>query len=321
MLLKREDQNPTGSHKDRAAEAQVRACREAGDGAVVLSSSGNAAIASARAGRLQGLNVYAFLSERTPASKVQAVLDHGATVLLGKKPKNLATFISRGFKLSNLRPSACDISIEGFRSLGRELVQRWETHRDFDSVFQFSSSGSSLIAVGLELARTFPAPSLHAVQAGAVCPIAAPDDEAARLGAAPTTGALCASKTPRSADARRLLAALGGRGWIMTDAEVDAAGAELEQSGRAVAREAAAALAAADRAIRTGAVTRPLVVLTGKAPAVTSPWRGEHPRLHRISDHKTARQFFLEEQAGGRLERRRPGDEPGAGAGSWRRSA
>ena len=61
LWLKREDVNPTGSHKDRGAVVQIAACIERGQQVAVISSSGNAALAAATYGRLGGVTVVALL--------------------------------------------------------------------------------------------------------------------------------------------------------------------------------------------------------------------------------------------------------------------
>lgn len=295
LYLKREDLNESGSHKERAAEAQFRhyAGRRP---AVLLSSSGNAAIASARMGLRHSLPVYCFMSKRTPASKVEKCLSHKGRVILSDKAVNLAKYAARLFKIPNLRPSRCALSVTGFQSLGQEILEGLEFLTEtFDSVFQFSSSGSSLVAVGQVLAAKRAPLSLHAVQAGPVCPIAAPDDVPARLGSAPRTGALCAKKTDRAGEARDLLAATGGRGWVVRDDEVDRAQQALWDSHRLVSRESAASLAAAWRAMGDGVVDCPLVVLTGRAVTDKEPLVVSDSRVQVLDDYLETKAYFEEE--------------------------
>lgn len=293
MLLKREDQNPTGSHKDRAAQHQVRVQAERGVSGFVLSSSGNAAIAAARAARLGGLPLYAFLSRRTPASKVRAVLSEGGVAILSRKPVNLARYVARRYGLADLRPSRCPLAVDGFeQSLGEEVAERYRSRGDFDAVFIFSSSGASLIAVARRLGSLFPAPSLHAVQAGERCAIAERfDPEPERLGAAPRTGALGGSGAERAEEAIALLQGLGGGGWIVRDDEVDRAAADLAASGLSIAREGAAAVAAAERAWALGRSERPLVILTGRAHD-PEPCGEDEPGVDRLDDYLEAKAFF-----------------------------
>src|SRR5438874_13204964 len=57
LWLKREDRNPTGSHKDRGAAYQISRCRATGDRVAVISSSGNAAVAASTYGSAAGVTV------------------------------------------------------------------------------------------------------------------------------------------------------------------------------------------------------------------------------------------------------------------------
>jgi threonine dehydratase len=295
VLLKREDQNCTGSHKDRAARHQVRTYFEQGAKALVLSSSGNGAKASAAAARQFDLPVYAFLSPRTARCKVEAILGYGGQPIVSSRPVNLARYVARCFSIPNLRPSTCDLSVAGFQSLGRELAEEFQESRSFDSVFIFSSSGSSLVAIGRELSNFVDSPTLHPVQAGLLCPLVGDDDMSSRRGQAPRTGALCAKKTARAPEARKWVQALGGRGWIVTDSEVDAAHLELQQSGRFVCREAAAAFSAASRAVKDNVVKRPLVVLTGQGLRNPTACGRDMKAVHRLDDYLETRDYFLKE--------------------------
>jgi threonine dehydratase len=299
LLLKREDLNETGSHKIRAARHQVCIFHEEGAKALVLSSSGNGAKASSHAAQDVGLPVYSFLSPRTPRSKVESILAHGGRPILSDRPVNLAKYVARHFKIPNLRPSTCEHAVCGFRSLGEEIVAALGADKSkpaFDSVFIFSSSGTSLLGIAQELSKVDGAPSLHPVQAGEICPLVESDEVAWRRGQAPRTGALCAKKTARSQTVRGMVQLLKGRGWIVTDAEVDEAQTELWDSGRMVSREAAAALSAADRGLNEGEVQRPLVVLTGAALCSPEPCGLDIPEgVVVLNEYLETRNYFLKE--------------------------
>lgn len=295
ILLKREDLNQTGSHKDRAASHQLQVYKDQGARALVLSSSGNGAKATAAAGQVQNLPVYAFLSKRTPRCKVRDIIAFGGTAIVSEKPLNLAKYVARQFKIPNLRPSTCPHVVEGFQSLGREIAQDYLAQSNFDSVFTFASSGSSLLAIANELKKLETRPTLHGVQAGDLCPLVNLDDDSWRRGQAPRTGSMCAKKTVRAPAIREYFRDFGGRGWIVTDAEVDAAELELSQSGRNVSREAAAAFSAARRAVELNKAARPLVVLTGKGLNDDRPWGPDMEGVVVLDDYLETKKFFEKE--------------------------
>src|ERR1700730_16300393 len=62
LWVKREDSNPTGSHKDRGAVVQVAYCVQEGRPVAVISSSGNAALSAATYGSSAGVVVVGLLS-------------------------------------------------------------------------------------------------------------------------------------------------------------------------------------------------------------------------------------------------------------------
>lgn len=294
-FFKREDLNETGSHKDRAAKHQLQIYKDQGVKALVLSSSGNGAKATAAAAKKHEIPVYAFLSPRTPRSKVEDILVHGGRAIVSAKPLNLAKYIARQFKVPNLRPSTCPHAVEGFQSLGREIGEALKTGSDFDSIFTFASSGTSLVALSNELKQLEQRPSLHAVQAGDLCPLVEDDDDDWRRGQAPRTGSLCAKKTARAPVIREYFRSFGGRGWIVTDAEVDEATLQLKESQRFVSREAAAAFCAARRAFELKAVQRPLVILTGKALRDPEPCGADLPGTVVLNDYLECKAYFEKE--------------------------
>lgn len=263
ILVKREDLNPTGSHKDRAAVRQVAEYAASGVRAVVISSSGNAARATAAAAKQFGIPAIVFMSPKTSETKAKDVVKHGGIAVISKKPINLAKYLARNYDLPNLRPSSCELAVLGFSTLGEEVLDAWqESSKSFDSVFTFVSSAASFVAMGRQFQRAFDCPELHSVQAGEG-QLATSAVELARRGHAPKTGALAARSTPRADEALEHIQATGGKGWLVTDTEVDDAIALLKSQDIHVGREAAASFATAQRALTEKRVSKPLVVLTG----------------------------------------------------------
>ena len=70
FYLKREDQNPTGSAKDRALIAQIQNLIEKKITNAVISSTGNAAISAAYFCQKQGINLTIFVSPKINLKKL-----------------------------------------------------------------------------------------------------------------------------------------------------------------------------------------------------------------------------------------------------------
>jgi len=84
LWLKDETRNPTASFKDRPMTVGVSKAREFGAKAVVVASSGNAAIAVAAYSAKAGIDCYAFVPAEAPAAKVAQLSIYGAHVIRAK---------------------------------------------------------------------------------------------------------------------------------------------------------------------------------------------------------------------------------------------
>ncbi len=216
LVLKREDLNPSGSHKDRGVLHQVaRHHRPGSPQTFILSSSGNAAVAAAAACRVSGDRLIAFTAPGTAAAKRRKLLDRGAVVVESVKPINFARYAARVFGLVDLRGTKDPLASVGYRSLAGELHEAGPV----DAVFTFSSSGISMRGLDDGFARLGAAPALWSVQAGECLGIVrcvAPDTEpepgcpAGRLG--------IRNPPDAAALAERLVATGGGSVAVRTDA-------------------------------------------------------------------------------------------------------
>lgn len=268
LVVKREDLNPTGSHKARGVAFQVAALcwRMPGVRRAVISSSGNAALAAAAYSAAAGLRLAAFVAPTTPPAKVRRLVRLGADVCLSAHALTLAAAVAERHGIPNLRPSTDPLAVEGFQSIGWEIAG---VEPATDAVFAFVSSATSFVALGRAFARagdvgaTGRMPALHAVQGTGAHPVAGPFDPRPPQEARGRLGDRGARKTRRAGEAARWIARTGGGGWVITDAEADAAEARLLAHGIETSIEGAAALAAAIRAAARGGVRSATVLLTG----------------------------------------------------------
>jgi threonine synthase len=237
LSLKREDENPTGSHKDRALGLQI----EAADSTwFALSSSGNAAIAATEAARSRGRRVAVFVAEDVDPGKLAMLQQRGADCIVCDKPLNYARYAARVFGMHELRGTLDPRARDGYRALGTEIAAQ---ALRVEAVLTFASSGVSLggLLDGVEAAGRRVAG--WAVQAGTAlgiaraCGVAAieePDHPAGRHGL----------RNPADANAlaRRLLDG-GGGAVVVGIAEAEDAAAALASIASALGPECAATLA------------------------------------------------------------------------------
>lgn len=269
LVFKREDLNPTGSHKARSLAYQISKLLEDGSGVALISSSGNAAVAAAAYARLAGVRLFTFVSPRTNPVKLREIGRLGATVILTDKPINMAKYASRTYGIENLRPSVNDSSIEGFKSIGFEI---FETLGDIDAVFTFASSGSSFIGIHrayqlLAGAVSAEIPALYPVHAGAL------SDEGAAFGerSSSLAGNLGVKKTRR---ARAVLAgarSTGGEEMLATDEAILKAAGLLASHGILTSAEGVASFSALMGKAAEGRFRRAVCILTGHS----SQWPDE----------------------------------------------
>jgi threonine synthase len=261
LWVKREDTNPTGSHKDRGAVVQVTACVEAGCRVAVISSSGNAALAAATYGQAGRVAVVCLLSPMTEPARVASLRAAGARVVVTTKPINYGIRLSRVRRWPDLRPSQSLEAVRGFRTLGEELATELLPGT---AVFGYASSGATYAAMGEVFAERGTRLPLHPVQAGLVNGISRefgrPGD-----GRRSIVGDLGVKVSDRAAAVVQRVRTSGGQSWWVDDDEITAAGDALQAHGYDVASECWAALAGVALAAAEMEVAQACLILTGRA--------------------------------------------------------
>ncbi len=257
LLLKREDQSITGSHKWRSLVYQLSCLKSAGVEAAVLSSSGNAAISASHYAAATGVKLFVFLSDKTPVAKL-AALTHSpqTTFVLSSRPLRLAKYVAAHYHLSDLRPSVDTNAITGFQTLGYEL---YEQDSEITNIFTFITSGASLRGIANAYQKLV---KLTVV------------DKPPRLYGVYSSGELAGGLSGRGAEQLDELKTIceqsGGALVEVADAETQSTQAKVSTS-----TEGAASLAAAEKVKPTG---KTVVILTGcDWPAATPDLGGfEH---------------------------------------------
>ena len=260
VLVKREDLNPTGSHKDRGAVEQVAAMTAAGARVAVISSSGNAALAAASYAAPAGITVVVLVSPRTNPAKVALVQAAGARVVVTDKPINYALRLSRVRGWPDLRPSLSPDALRGFMTLGQELADGLP--RGF-ALAGYASSGTTFEAIGTVASDRGTGLALHPVQAGLVDGFSRefgrPGDGRRSL-----VGDLGVRVSPRAAQVVDMVRASGGEAWWVSDEQIVEARDALGGAGFSVAPECWAA-AAGLRQMSAAGVQEACLLLTGRS--------------------------------------------------------
>jgi len=167
LILKREDLSAYGSHKSRYLELKLSRLKERGIEQVVVATTGNAGITASRLGKKMGIKIFCLMSDRGDRSKAAEIAASGGFLVLSPTPVRFAKELFRQFKVPLLRSSRDPEAIEGYKSLGRELMEQVP---NCDAIVNFATSGASSLGIMKayeEQGKNLPA--LHLVQSGKSC--------------------------------------------------------------------------------------------------------------------------------------------------------
>lgn len=261
ILLKREDRNPTGSHKDRAASYQLARATAQGRRAVTISSSGNAGVATSRYAALHGIAAFVCVHPATDPAKLAAIDGATTTLVVTERAINTAKLLARELGIPNLRPSLHDDALVGYATLGDELVDL-----DCDTVVLFATSGATAIAVAERFAAARPGEvQVHFVQGEGNAALADPESSTTDTSAhAASAGRLGVRRSRRARQLHAAIAKTGGRGHVASVSDVAAAHATLRAEGIDVSDESAANYAVARQLADAG--RRVVCVISGAPP-------------------------------------------------------
>jgi len=268
VYFKLEYLNPGGSFKDRGAYVTVSRCLEMGFDSIVVDSSGNAGVATARMGQRLGLGVDVFLPESTPEGKKQL----------------LRLFDARLHEVAGDRMAVHDAALEATAS-GGAYVGHWfnpyffegtktmayEAHEQMPRIdYAFCPVGAGTVILGLykgfsELASAglmHSIPNLVAVQATGFSPVCA-EMGFTRDGVRPSVLAdgIAITYPPRCSEIAGVVGRTNGFCTIVDDEEIADALNWLVSRGYVVEPTSAVPLAALRQAIADGAVPRGSSVL------------------------------------------------------------
>lgn len=175
--LKREDEHHFGSHKGRSIPLMIATHQRAGVGHFVISSSGNAALAAARAVRAHNKNkpndqirLQIFIGLGISPHKqelIAAETDPLITIVQVKNPKQSAQQFAAKESAMLLRQSTEPLALLGYHELAEELAKI----ENLAAVFVPTSSGTTAQGLAEGFAKLHLNPQIHIVQTTACHPM------------------------------------------------------------------------------------------------------------------------------------------------------
>ena len=163
--LKREDQNITGSAKDRAIVLQIANLKKNNFTKAVISSTGNAAISAAYFCQQNEIDLTIFLSDKVSPKKLEILKKYPSEIILVKKPISQAIKFSKKNHAYLLRQSTDPVALNGYSQIGQEIIEELP---QTTSVFIPIGSGTTLLGISQNLPSSV---KIFGAQSAANCPI------------------------------------------------------------------------------------------------------------------------------------------------------
>lgn len=167
IYLKREDQNETGSAKDRAISLQIQNLKTKGFSSAVISSTGNAAISAQYYCQLSQIPLTVFVSPHTSKAKLKLLRQYTVSA----RPVSDAIKFSNASAAYFLRQSTDPVALLGYQQIGRELLSQLP---QISSLFIPVGSGTTLLGISQSLPSKV---KIFAVQPSSFSPIASLFDQ------------------------------------------------------------------------------------------------------------------------------------------------
>lgn len=252
LFAKVESLNPTGSFKDRGTAFLVSKLRQEGCKAVIIDSSGNAAVSTSAYCAHAGIKHYAVMPRYSHMEKKVNVLWHRSTIVEAQDRESARIYARRLSKELGLRYIGFAVeedAVPGFKTTAYELQEEFLP----DSIFIPVGGAGNLVGIGrayLELQKNGEisrVPELHAVQSAACAPIAGEFTDFVKEDSTLAEGVIV-PHTERKDEAIKLIRATGGTGWVVRDEEILRTLSLLAENGIYASPTAAVAVAGAVRA-------------------------------------------------------------------------
>jgi threonine synthase len=150
FYLKREDQNVTGSAKDRAIPFQIENLKKNGFIQAVISSTGNAAISAAHFCHQEKINLTIFLSSNISSTKLSILKKFDNEIIFSQKPISDAIKFSKSNQSYLLRQSTDPSALIGYSQITEDLIKQLPK---ITSIFIPIGSGTTLLGIAQKLPK------------------------------------------------------------------------------------------------------------------------------------------------------------------------
>ncbi|MCB9790759.1 pyridoxal-phosphate dependent enzyme [Candidatus Nomurabacteria bacterium] len=283
LKFKREDLNPTGSHKDRSLLYQISAHLQDGAKSFSISSSGNSLISAAYILKNNPkISLKIFLSKNISQRKLERLSQTlNIQIESPKAPSadiNLdnikiaftAKPVSESIKFANqtnsilLRGSTDPYALQGPKTISYELAGRG------DQIFIPTSSATTAYGIYLgykdllEEGEIEKIPEIHIVQSEAVNPIAREFDKSFEPKESSIISSIVDRIAHRKVEAIKAIKETGGSGWVVSDEESIKAQDLLQKAGINSSIEGAMTIAALEKATQNKyPLKNPICIITG----------------------------------------------------------
>ncbi len=259
FYLKREDQNITGSAKDRAMPFQIANLKKLGFTQAVISSTGNAAISAAHFCHENNINLTIFLSSNISPSKLAVLKQFDHEIIFSLQPISNAIKFSKANHAYLLRQSTDPSALEGYSQIAQDLITQLP---QTTSIFIPIGSGTTLIGISQKLSKTV---KIFGAQSSANPTISKLFDDQFTPENRLITHALSAKFLPQKKAVIETIKDSQGYCFTIQNEAIIYAGSYLESQGIITSLESALAFAAYQKAIKNNFEIGeyPVILLTG----------------------------------------------------------
>jgi len=264
VYLKREDQNLTGSVKDRALPVQIQNLERQGFKKAVISSSGNAALSAIHFCQPKNIKLDIFLSTKIDPKKRKKIEELTSSIHFSKTPIKEAFRFSKKENAYLLRQSTDPSALEGYQDLGKEIRRQLP---QVTAIFFPVGSGTTLLGTYQGIFKSCPdTVKFFAVQPASHAPIASIFDPNVKKERKSSTSALSVKFLPLKEKIIEAISKSNGDAFVISEKKLQKARLILEKNDISTSLEGALSYAGYKKAkglkIKLG--SNPLVILTGQ---------------------------------------------------------
>jgi len=283
--IKREDLNPSGSHKDRTIAYQMSAHMQNGAKSFVLSSTGNAAISAIMYSKFLNIDLHIFLSPKLVQSKVirlEQILEKPLNLTgegqvieidnyvfhISKRPVSDSVKYAKTTNSVLLRASTDPYAIEGYKTIAFELIKQVPQAKE---IFIPVSSGTAAIGIyeGYKqlndvMSLEIDIPEIHIVQTSKINTLAREYDKDFEKTEDSVINSITDKIGHRKKQIDKVIKNSNGWGWVVNDEQILKAESLLRFANINVSTEGAMTIAAIKKAISFGKTPEnPVCIVTG----------------------------------------------------------